>query len=282
MAEEVKNEEVKADAEDKLDGITQVMDAIKAMGARFDSMSSRLDAIEEARKDSKRKDEEEEAKVDGDEDEDELKVDAEEEEFGEAAEPVRDSKRKDARKDEDEEAKADEDGEEVMDAIADAVARKLGLTDVKAGISRVEKIISGRSLTDAEHNRLAELQAKADPIFGAFGDRAPRPLDGERPTGYRRRLINALKQHSPTWASVNLDAIQDTTALDAIEGQVFADAAAAARSPIDIGPGQLREVRRTDNTGTRVITEFHGDPMAWMSDFIGNPQRGGLQINRPN
>ena len=119
-------------------------------------------------------------------------------------------------------------------------------------------------LSDGLHQEFANAQAKADRIAQAFGDSAPRWLDGERLPDYRRRLVSQFKEHSPTWKSA--DVPRDEGVLRIAEAQIYADAAREASNPTTLGPGELVERTIIDQAGRR-ISRFHGDPGVWMDAF---------------
>lgn len=238
-------EEMKADADagQKLDKVL----------ARLDAAMSRMDAMEEERKadaqaraDAAKKDEDEPEK-------EEAKADAEGDDDKEKGEPERVA----ADEDEDEDTKAD--------AIADALMRPI--TSLDRRIADIERALP-KQLSDPEFRAMADAQAGADRVYQAFGDSAPRPMNGEDLAGYRRRLANGLKRHSKAWGDVNIHAIADDKAFDVIEKSIYADAMATAISPADVPAGQLREMVSIDTTG-RKITNFVGDPCAWMQGFAG-------------
>jgi len=110
--------------------------------------------------------------------------------------------------------------------------------------------------TDEEHSAFADTQARADTVFNGFGQRAPRPLEGEELLSYRKRLARQLKMHSPKWKSAKFRGL-DEEIFTPIEEQIYADAVAAAANPIDLTPGELREVKRVDGMG-RTTIEFYG------------------------
>lgn len=124
----------------------------------------------------------------------------------------------------------------------------------------------------------ADAQARADSVYAAFGDSAPRALQGESLMAYRRRLVRSLQKHSTAWKDVKLEAIGDAQALAVAETQIYADAAHAARNPVDLPGGKLQEITRTDATGRR-ISEFRGSPNAWMDSFKAPAQRM-IKINK--
>jgi hypothetical protein len=120
-------------------------------------------------------------------------------------------------------------------------------------------------LSDGVASAYRGAQARADSAVRALGDTSGAPpwLDGERLVDYRRRLLEPLKPHSPTWRNVDVPRAEDV--LRVAENQIYADASYAAEHPI-VPPGQMIERTTTDRTGRR-ITRFHGDPAAWLNDF---------------
>lgn len=146
-------------------------------------------------------------------------------------------------------------------------------TDAKADAEDKEKKEEEDVKADAdEPAAYADAQARADSVYAAFGDSAPRPLQGESLMAYRRRLARKLQTHSTAWKAVKLEAIGDAAALAVAETQIYADAANAARNPVDLPGGKLMEITRTDATGRR-ISEFRGSPNAWMDSFKAPGQR---------
>lgn len=245
-------------------------------GADFKSNASKLDDDDDdKKKDAKRKDElpeefkEHEGKGeekkdarrrkddDGDDDDDD---DDDEEEM-----EVRRDKKK--RKDD------DDDSKKRGDARADAVSiehLKRQIADLQAKLPK--------QITDADYHAMLDMQARADEVYSAFGGgkRAPIPLAGEQPTGYRRRLLEGLRQHSKRWKDIDLGAVADS-ALAVPEADIYADAMHVARHPPDLPEGEMREHTSTTAGGHRV-TEFYGPPSAWMRQFAGNRRMvGGIR-----
>lgn len=128
-----------------------------------------------------------------------------------------------------------------------------------------------RALTDEDMNALADAQAKADSVFAAFGESAPRPLTGETPLAYRRRLAAKLKAHSKDYAEVDL-AKADGALFDIAEKAIYADAFAVAASPASAAAGGLRPVTRRTTSG-HTVTEWKGDPESYMGGFAAKPSR---------
>lgn len=111
-------------------------------------------------------------------------------------------------------------------------------------------------LFEQEQEQIADAQSRADATYNELGRRAPPPMPGERLIQYRRRLLQPLKAHSPTWKDVNL-ADHSGKNLDVIEKQVFADAVVYADSNDAVRGDEMRTIHKTDNSGRR-ITEFRG------------------------
>lgn len=239
---EKKKEEAKGDAKadsdagEKLDKLLSMMDSF---GKRMDATDARMDAMEGKKADAAKKDEDEKK--------------------GEP-EKVAADKKADASEDKKEEAE-----DKKADAAPAAYAELSGRLD------SISKLIP-KSMNDKEYHDMRDTQAQADAIYVAFGQRAPRPLDGENLGGYRRRIAKDLKVHSRNWKDVNIEAFADDAAFSVAEKQIYADAMAAAQNPVDLPEGTLRAVTRADSTG-RQITSFYGQPKAWMQAFAGRSMR---------
>jgi hypothetical protein len=174
-----------------------------------------------------------------------------------------DSKKADAKKSDDDDddkkdddAKDDDDDDKKDDAAkADSATSRRMIQDQAVTIRRLEALMKPKS--DDEHAAFADAQARADAIFNGFGQRAPRPLEGEGLVDYRKRLATKLKSYSPVWKSVKFSQLPEE-AFGIAEGQVYADAIAAASNPTDLEAGELRQVTKTDpSTGVRTIV-FYG------------------------
>lgn len=159
--------------------------------------------------------------------------------------------------------KAKADAEEAEKAKADATAKKDAMPSEPMPVA-----------ADAEEDdkAKADAQAKADSAYAAFGQSAPRALQGETALAYRRRLAAKLKQHSPNWKDVDLSGVADSTVMGIAEVQIYADAVAASRVPTEVPRGTLREVVKQGAYG-RTMIEFEGSPNAWMSSFRAPFQR---------
>ena len=128
-----------------------------------------------------------------------------------------------------------------------------------------------RPVPETEAAELAAEQVRADAVYGQHGAHASRPVQGESLLAYRRRLAAGMQKHSPAWAGIDL-ATLPADALQVATTAIYADAVNAARNPVDVPQGTLREVVTQDSTGRRIST-FHGEPRSWMSDFVATRRR---------
>lgn len=294
MAEEQgdKNREI-SDSDKKLDALCDMMrdacakmdEGSKRLDARMDAMEenfkradARMDSFEKDRKDASEEEEKkEETKAD-------RRKDSEKEE--EEKEDRKDASKKDTEEEEKkEEAKADrrKDSEKEEEEKED---RKDSDFITKAQAAELRKQISELQarapaiISDSDRERFASIQEQADPVFQAFSDRAPAPMDGETPVQYMRRLAGKMQAHSSKWKDSRLGAISDETVLQNVVSDIYADAVQAARRGTDIPAGQLRMVTR--HSGGHTINEFVGEPDSWMNAFAGNRQAATGDWRRPN
>jgi hypothetical protein len=191
----------------------------------------------------------------------------------------KDSVKKDAAKSksDDDDRCDDDDDDKKNDAKKDAAKAdsvndlRRQIADQSAMIKRLETLMKPKS--DDEHAAFADAQARADAVFNGFGQRAPRPLEGEALMDYRKRLATKLKSYSTIWKGVKFSQLPDE-AFAVAEGQVYADATAAASNPVDLGAGELRQVTKTDpTTGVRTIV-FYGK-----ESFVKSMGRPGRRVS---
>lgn len=175
----------------------------------------------------------------------------------------------DAKKDEEAmkaeaDAKAKKDAEEAAAKAKEEEASRADSQALQDRLSTLEKTVAGPSREDEE--AMVEAQSRCDRVAQLHGDNAPRPMQGESPLNYRKRLVKPFLKHSDAWKDANV-AVMDAQTFSVCEAQVFEAAKAAARSPKDLGPMELRQVVRTDeHTGHR-IREFFGDTEACWGMF---------------
>jgi 8-oxo-dGTP pyrophosphatase MutT (NUDIX family) len=186
-------------------------------------------------------------------------------------------------------AKADADAKEAAEAKAKADAeeadRKEEEAKAKADAEETRKKIADlesrmpKEMSDSDYAEIADAQAKADSVYSAFGDSAPRPLRGENLLGYRKRLASKLKGNSAAWKDVDLSVL-DASVVAIAEAQIYADSVTAAAHPVDLPAGTLRAIEKKDENGQLVRT-FVGDPDAWMGNFKSIPMKQ-VAIHRGN
>jgi hypothetical protein len=252
--------EAKADASG--DALGAILSALGTITARLDNMEKNMPAkpLTYAADKKKRHDDDEMAPMMDDDDDDKVKKDDDEEaakkDDAEGEDPKEHGKAGEMRPDDEEmeeHVKHDDDDEDMHEKIA--------------------------AKMDAMSVKFADVQAKADSVFAAFGKSASRPLHGESLSNYRKRLMRGLQGYSDAYKNVNLRTIKDKTLLAIAEKQIFADAMAAAKNPVAYGDA-LIEHRTTDRTG-RTISTFTGSMSAWLDDFKVPPMRA-TEFRVPN
>lgn len=125
-----------------------------------------------------------------------------------------------------------------------------------------------RQPTLEERNQIAAARVRADSLYARLGRATPEWMAGEMPAAYRKRLADGLKDCSPQLRRTNLDAVPDA-ALGAVEDRIYQDALEASRQPAANPSGTLRPRTYKDTTG-HTVTEYFGDPMAWMGAFMAH------------
>ena len=257
----VKSDAAKADAKkadeapeggDKLDKILALLDGLNS---RQDAMGARMDAMEASKADASSKKDEmsQPSKEEREVSERQSKVETEQEKERDK-QGVGDSKKSDSGK----KADADDKDDKKADAVrsdADYAALARDVADIKARQAR-----EARSYTDADHLAVTKAQARADSVFNVHGKRASIPQLGETPLGYRIRMAGELKRFSPKFEKTDLARIAsvDPEMFTHLEDVIYADAEIAGNNPIDLDPGELREIRKTNPDTGGVYREFKG------------------------
>jgi hypothetical protein len=138
-------------------------------------------------------------------------------------------------------------------------------------------------------HELAEAHHRADSVYAAFNDFAPRPYgDGESVVSYRKRLLNPYKKHSPAYKDSNLENIMDSAAFDQAEQTIWADAKDFAGNPANfVMNGDIKYVSYMDDQGRR-ITDGHmnqNSPIGVPKTFFGlmkvQPRGRVVRFNTP-
>lgn len=117
-----------------------------------------------------------------------------------------------------------------------------------------------------DEDAIRKTQEDYDEVFKLHNRSAPRPLEGENETAYRRRMAERLQECAPNCKDFNIRH-STGTAFDTLEKQIKADAAREAQCPTNIPEGELRQVTHYDAAGRPSYT-YHGSPSAWMKDFM--------------
>lgn len=219
-----------------------VGDALGGVNKGFETISARMDSLEQGYK--ARADADDEAKRQAEE---KAKADAEEKAKADAAEEEqRKAEEAEAQKKSDEEkAKADEAEEEKRKADEAAAAEESAKADAA---------------------NLSNAQAKADSAYTACGKQAPAPFSGEKSLDYRKRVLIGMQKHSQKHADVDVRAIADSATLSVLEDAIYGEARKSIQEEMNNTQGQLHKRVRSDEAGRR-ITEYVGDPNVWLSIF---------------
>ena len=262
--------EAKADASG--DTLAALVSAINKLSARIDGMEGENMPAKPMQyaADKKRKDDDDDSRHD---DDDDARKDDDEEE-AEKTPALKRMMKNASEMDDDAEMEGPE--EPIMDAEGSDPKEELPAGEIKpddddAHCDDDEEEEKMAAKQDSMFAKFADVQAKADSVLAAFGKSASRPLQGETVTAYRKRLLRGLQGYSDAYKKVNIRGIKDRALLSIAEKQIFADALAAAKSPVAYGD-QLVEHRSTDRTG-RTISTFTGSMGAWLDQFKVAPMR---------
>lgn len=134
-----------------------------------------------------------------------------------------------------------------------------------------------RQPTVEERNQIAAARSRADSVYSMHGRPVPETLPGETPRSYRARLADGLKDFSPNLTRTNLDALP-SAALELAETRIYQDALTAARQPGLMPAGTLRSRTYRDEATGHNITEYFGDPSAWLTPFMAPGAK--VKLNR--
>ncbi len=105
----------------------------------------------------------------------------------------------------------------------------------------------------------ADIQARADSVASAFGERSPRALSGETVRAYRNRLAGRFQRFCDEFKDIDLGKVADEKVFAGIEKRIYSDAMAKASTVLnDVPDGRLREVTKVDPSTGQRMTTFHG------------------------
>ena len=136
------------------------------------------------------------------------------------------------------------------------------------------KMKEPEELQDSEKEEVADAEQAAEKVAQAFGDSVKSAMRGEKPDAFKRRIAKVYQKNSQIYSGVNLDAVQDKTALDIAFRQICADSVRAAEiMPRNNGRG----VWQTETRGGRTIERVQGmSDNAAFSEFRAKPRVGHL------
>ena len=133
------------------------------------------------------------------------------------------------------------------------------------------------SFNEVTLDEFASVQARADRIYGVWGQSAPRPMHGEQLNDYRRRLLRPYQHHSAPFAKANLKVLAvDDAAFNHAEAEIWKVASDAVRDPSSVAYGVLRE--STETKGGHTYVRFYGATSSWMDQF--RPTYGRRRVKR--
>jgi hypothetical protein len=222
----------------------------------LDSINKRLDSIEE--EDKKREEARKDAKRRREGDDDDVKHARHDDEEEEEKKLRKDAKRRRHDDDEEEPNRDREHGEPTRTRYDSSI-----VADNK------------------RREQMAHIQSRADSVSRALlCQDAPAPMQGERVSDYRRRMLRPFLSYSAPFRNVDLNAVDDGPIFDGMERVIFDDAMAAATDKVALNAsavGHLRKVVKRDDAG-RNIVEYFGTPRMWMEQFC-SPARRLVRIN---
>ncbi len=251
-----------------------------SLGKGLKSLHDRLDALEKERKDSRDEGEDPIENTDGKKRADEAaevadRKDSEKEEAKEieakAAKEREDKSRKDG-----EEREEKERADRARHDASIVKANREMEAQIREMNARLNNVYAEPSYED--RNAIASARSRADSLYqGLSGQPASQPLPGESPISYRKRLVDGLRKFSATFKDTRVDSLTGEV-FDHIESQIYADAAAALKSPEVMPAGQLRAVTRNDMG--HIVTEYIGDAKAAWAPFSAGAAFT-VKLNKP-
>ncbi|CAN7227697.1 hypothetical protein [Caballeronia sp. LjRoot31] len=163
------------------------------------------------------------------------------------------------------------------------------LADIKRGIADVEAEIAwnnAKEYANAEEKQAFKaIQFRADQVFQEFGRTAAmhvEPRGGETALQYRVRIAQTLAGETKKYRHTEISPTIDPASLAEVEARIYADAARQAKHPLDLKPGEFREIKKT--VGTRQYSEFvtgegPGAFKTLYADCIAPTQLGVLMVD---
>jgi hypothetical protein len=123
-----------------------------------------------------------------------------------------------------------------------------------------------------EQRKFDNIEQWTQNVFGPLGVPGPAYIEGERLDQQRKRIIEKARP----FVSEELQQIKNDdvsgTGLNHLEKQFMQSAAQEAVRPTKVPDGELREVKKYDQSG-RPFYEFYGKASAWLKDFAPDRKR---------
>jgi hypothetical protein len=135
--------------------------------------------------------------------------------------------------------------------------------EAKARADDAAHLLSREHLMELDaHKR--EIQSRCDAALEPWGQRAPPPVAGEGVRAYQRRLLALAQKRLPDGHRMRQFDFTDPESvpkdvLANFEGEVYRDAAGAARRNDSTPSGTLREVIKIDPRNGHKVHEFYGE-----------------------
>ena len=132
-------------------------------------------------------------------------------------------------------------------------------------------------LSSEDEMKLQQARAEYQNKFQALGRPTPIPFADEKEPDFRVRALSNLQPLVPGFEDLKIDRYLREPNFKYVEKQIFEAADKEARQPTNIPEGQLREVKKLDESG-RPTYEFYGKPSSWMRDFTTGTKKRLVSI----
>lgn len=129
-----------------------------------------------------------------------------------------------------------------------------------------------------EQRKFDNIEQWTQNVFRPLGVPPPAYIEGEHLDHQRKRIMEKARPYvSEELQQIRRDDVFGT-GLNHLEKQFMASAAAEATRPTKVPDGELKEVKKYDQSG-RASSEFYGSPKVWMSTFSsGRKQVVGIRV----
>ena len=127
------------------------------------------------------------------------------------------------------------------------------------------------SCADKERE-VQQARAEYQDLLAPFNRPAPTPFPDENQDQYRRRVLPFVQSLVRGFETLKIDNYLREPNFKFIETQVQEAARREASHPTNIPDGELREVKKLDQSG-RIFSEFFGKPSSWMAQFTNGTRK---------